>query len=150
MNNATDCNSYIIDHSNTKITLHNFGAAICAMSVESIIVEYTNPATENLLLTGNEENKITLSPDDNNELILYLDEVTTDLTNSLCRVSKETFESTADSFDLLKTHMPENVLEYEKMIINLNCWNLYNEKHIFQIIVEYNGNFFVSSTNVIE
>ena len=150
LNHATDSNSYIIDHSNTKITLHNFGADMCAMSVESITVKYTDPDSNDLILSGNEKNKINLSPSDNDNLILYLDEVTTDLNNSLCKVSEETFDLAPNSFDLLKTHMPKNVLQYEKMIIKLNCWNLYNEKNLLQITVEYNGNFFISSTAVLK
>ena len=150
LNHATDNNSYIIDHSNTQITLHNFGAVMCAMSVKSILVEYNDPESKDLFLIGNEENKIMLSPDDNDELILYLDEVTTDLNNSLCKVSEETFNVAPDSFDLLKTHMPENILQYKKMIIELNCWNLYYEKHILQITVEYNEHFLISSTTVLK
>lgn len=149
MNHAKDINSYIIDHSNTKITMHNYGAAICALSVESITIIFKDSTIEDLILYGDENNKITISPNENNEFILYLDEVTTDLVNSSCKVSSKTYEESPVSFDLLKIHMPQNVLQYKKTTVNLNSWNLYNEEHMLQIMIEYNGSFFTSSSTVL-
>jgi len=150
LNHATDINSYIIDHSNTKITLHNYGAEISAMSIKLITVKYTDKSTPDLVLHGNEKNKISLSPQQNDKLELFLDEITTDLVNSTCRVSKEVLLSMQGPFDLFKIHMPKNVLRYEKTVIILQCWNLYNEKYLLQITIEYDGNFFISSTTVLK
>lgn len=40
INHATSSDRFILDHSNTKITLHNYGATISAMAIDSLVVYY--------------------------------------------------------------------------------------------------------------
>lgn len=148
-NHATDINSFIIDHSNVKMTFHNYGALICGLSIKTLVVYYKPEMNlKNLTFYGNEQNIITLSPEENNNLVMFFDEVTTNLNNSLCQIPENIYENSPNSFTLLKTHMPENILTYNKLELNLNCWDLYNNKTKLKITIEYNGNFFVSTTTL--
>ncbi len=149
INHASSQENFIIDHSNVKITLHNYGAKISALSIESLTVYFkSNIATEPLTFYGNKDNKITLSPTENEELVLFLDEVTTNLNNSLCEISPSLYSSMPESYDLLRTHMVENRLRYDKLEIVVHCWDLYNNETTSNIVFEYNGNFFISFTTV--
>jgi hypothetical protein len=148
-NHATDIDSFIIDHSNVKMTFHNYGALISGLSIKSLVVYY-KPEMDLKKLTfyGNEQNIITLSPEENNNLVMFFNEVTTNLNNSLCQIPEKIYENSPHSFTLLRTHMPENILSYNKLELNLNCWDLYNNKTELKITIEYNGNFFVSTTTL--
>lgn len=148
-NHATDINSFIVDHSNVKMTFINYGSLISNLSIKSLIVYYKpEMKLKNLTFSGNEQNIITLSPEENKNLIMFFDEVTTNLNNSLCQIPEEIYENSPSSFSLLRTHMPENILTYDKLELNLNCWDLYNNKTELKITIEYNGNFFVSTTTL--
>lgn len=151
INHATSKENFIIDHSNVKITLHNYGATINSMAIDSLTVYYKpNMNIEPFTFYGDINNKITLSPDENNEFVLFLDEVTTNLNNSLCKTSPSQYQGLPKSCNLLRTHMVENKLQYDKLEIIVHCWDLYNNETISKITFEYNGNFFVSSTTVSE
>ena len=101
---------------------------------------------KDLTFFGNKENIITISPDDNEKFELFFDEVTTNLINSLCQISDDIYEKASESFDLLKTRMYDNMLTYDKLELNLICWDMYNNETKLRITIEYNGTFFVSST----
>lgn len=146
-NHATNQNSFIVDHSNAKMTFHNYGAIISAISIESLNVYYKEKMNyKDLTFFGNKENIITISPDDNEKFELFFDEVTTNLINSLCQISDDIYEKASESFDLLKTRMYDNMLTYDKLELNLICWDMYNNETKLRITIEYNGTFFVSST----
>lgn len=150
-NHATTKDKFIIEHSNTKITLHNYGAIISTLSIESLKVSYSPIMDKkDLIFQGIENNKITLSPDENKEFALFFDEVTTGFNDSLCETPFLTYNTLPDSFDLLKVHMPKNILTYNKMELIFSCWDLYNNKHRLQITIEYNGNFFISTTTILK
>lgn len=148
-NHATNTDSFIIDHSNVKMTFHNYGALISGLSIKSLVVYY-KPEIDLKKMTfyGNEQNIITLSPEENNNLVMFFDEVTTNLNNSLCKIPEKIYEDSPISFTLLRTHMPENILTYNKLELNLNCWDLYNNKTELKITIKYNGNFFISTTTL--
>lgn len=151
INHALSKERFIIDHSNVIIKLHNYGATISALSIESFIAHYkSNDAIQKIIFNGNIENKITLSPEENNEFVLFFDEVTTDLNNSLCQISPSIYPMLPEYMDLLRTHMVQNRLNYNKLEIKLHCWDLFNNKTIFKITIEYNGNFFISTTSIID
>lgn len=147
INHASNKESFIIDHSNVKITLHNYGAIISAISIESVIV-FSNPGMniDPLKFDGDKENKISLSPNDNKEFVLFLDEVTTNLNNSLCEMSASTYRNCPEAFDLLRAHMAKNRLNYNKMEVKFCCWDMYNNETLSKVTFEYNGNFFISYT----
>lgn len=148
-NHATDKDSFIIEHSNVKMEFHNYGAPISCLSIKSLVVFYKpNMNLEKLFFYGNENHIITLSPKQNKSLVIYFDEVTTNFNNSLCQIQQDTYEDAPDSFNLLTNHMPENILAYDKLELTLNCWDLFNNKKKIKITIEYNGNFFVSSTSL--
>jgi hypothetical protein len=150
-NHTTAKDKFIIEHSNTKITLHNYGAIISTLSIESLTVSYSlDMDKKDLFFHGIENNKITLSPDQNKEFVLFFDEVTTGFNDSLCETPFLTYNTLSDSFDLLKVHMPQNILTYNKMELIFSCWDLYNNKHRLQITIEYNGNFFISTTTILK
>lgn len=147
VNHATSTERFIVDHSNTKITFHNYGAKISALSIEKLIIYYKPEMNlDTLTLQGNPNNKITLSPEENEKFELYYDEVTTDLNNSTCQLPTKTYNSMIGSFNFLKSHMSSNILCYNKLEIIFICWDMYNIPQRYSIIIEYNGNFFVSST----
>lgn len=151
LNHASNHDRFIIDHSNVKLTLHNYGAKISALSIKEIIVHYKSEMNvEPTIFYGNDKNKISLSPDENDKFILYLDEVTTDLNNSLCQMSESTYINSPESFDLLRAHMVTNRLNYDKLEVKFRCWDMFNNETILKITFEYNGNFFVSSTTILK
>ncbi len=146
-NHATSTERYIIDHSNAKITFHNYGSKISTLSIEKLIIYYKPEMNiKTLTLKGNPNNKITLTPEENEEFELYFDEVTTDLNNSTCQLPKSIYDSMIDSFNLLRSHMTSNFLSYNKLEIYFMCWDMYNLPQKYLITLEYNGNFFTSST----
>lgn len=147
---ATDPNDFIIDHSNVKITFHNYGAIITALSIERFKVYY-NPEIEfeSQTFEGMIEQKITLTPEENDSFILFFDEITTNFNNSMCRLPEHVYNSTPDSFDILKAHTERNVLRYNKLEITLICWDIYNNPIKYLITVEHNGNFFISTTTLL-
>jgi len=150
-NHATSTDRFIIDHSNAKITLHNYGVTISALSIKSLVIYYKPEMDlKSLTFNGDANSKITLFPDEDGNFVLFLDEVTTDLNNSTCQIPSSIYKSAPESFDLLRTHMSENILAYNKVELNLNCWDIYNNKTALQITLEYNGNFFISSTTVVK
>lgn len=149
LNHASNSNSFIIDHSNVKIKLHNYGTPITAISIKSVTVHYNQEKNINLLkFDGDSNNKISLSPQENEEFILFLDEITTDLDDSLCKMTTETYINSPDTLSMLRTHISENRLSYDRIEIEFQCWDMYNTKTILKITFEYNGNFFVSTTTI--
>ena len=143
---ASSKERYIVDHSNVIITLHNYGAKISALSIKSFTAYYNleqniNPIT----FQGDINKKITLSPDENDNFVLYFDEVTTDLNNSLCQITPDAYITSPDYMNLLRTHMVKNELE-----IKFHCWDLFNNETDFKITIEYNGDFFISDTYIIK
>lgn len=150
-NHATNPERFIVDHSNTKITFHNYGAKISALSIEKLKIYYKPEMNLDVLtLEGNPDNKIALTPDENEKFELYFDEVTTDLNNSTCQLPKNIYNSMIESFNLLKSHMSPNILSYNKLEIFFTCWDMYNLPQKYKITLEYNGNFFISSTTYLE
>lgn len=148
-NHATNIDAFIVEHSNVKMKFHNYGALISCISIKSLIVFYKpNMNLEKLIFYGNEKNIITLSPEQNKDFVVYFDEVTTNLNNSLCQIHQNLYEIAPDSFNLLTKRMPENILTYNKLELNLNCWDLYNNKNELKISIEHNGCFFVTSTSL--
>lgn len=146
-NHATNIKRFIVDHSNTKITFHNYGAKISALSIEKLNIYYKPEMNLDILtLEGNPKNKITLSPEENDLFELYYDEVTTDLNNSTCQLPNNIYNSMIGTFNILKSHMASNILCYDKLEIIFICWDMFNIPQKYSIIIEYNGNFFVSST----
>ena len=91
-----------------------------------------------------------MSPNENEEFVLFLDEVTTDLNNSLCQMSASTYINTPESFNLLRTHMVTNRLNYNKLEVTLSCWDIFDIKTLLLITFEYNGDFFISSTTILK
>jgi hypothetical protein len=146
---ASSKERYLIEHANVIINLHNYGSTISALSIESFTAYYKNKL-EPIVFQGNKDDKITLSPDENNSLDLIFDEVTTDLRNSLCDMSYDTYIALPEYMDLLKTHMVENTLNYDKLEIIFHCWDLFNNETVSKITIEYNGNFFISTTSIID
>ena len=45
--------------------------------------------------------------------------------------------------------MVENRLQYDKLEIVIHCWDLYNNETTSKITFEYNGNFFISTTTIL-
>lgn len=151
LNHASNRDRFIIDHSNVVLTLHNYGATINAMSVKKIVIYYKPEMNiEPTTFHGNDKNKISLSPNENEEFVLFLDEVTTDLNNSLCQMSASTYINTPESFNLLRTHMVTNRLNYNKLEVTLSCWDIFDIKTLLLITFEYNGDFFISSTTILK
>ncbi|WP_304528276.1 hypothetical protein [Romboutsia ilealis] len=147
---ASSKERYIVDHSNVIIKLHNYGATISALSIESFTVYYTPKQNiEPITFQGDINKKITLSPEENDNFVLHFDEVTTDLSNSLCQITAISYKNSSDYMTLLRTHMIENDLKYDKLEIKFHCWDLFNNKTILKITIEYNGDFFISNTSVI-
>lgn len=151
LNHASNSDRFIIDHSNVKLTFHNYGTKISALAIKEIVVYYKSEMnTEPITFYGDDKNKISLSPDENDKFILYLDEVTTDLNNSLCQMSVSTYINSPESFDLLRAHMVTNRLNYDKLEVKFCCWDMFNNETLLKINFEYNGNFFVSSTTILK
>lgn len=147
---ASDKNRFIVDHSNVIIRLHNYGTTISALSIESFIAYYKREyGIPPITFFGDINNKITLSPEANGSFSLYFDEVTTDLNNSLCQMSASTYVELPPNMDLLRTHMIENRLKYDKLEIIFHCWDLFNNETVSKITIEYNGNFFISTTSIL-
>ena len=147
INHAFDKKRFIVDHSNTIIKLHNYGAKISSLSIESFIAHYRiNDVTKKISFYGDINSKITLSPEENDQFVLFFDEVTTDLNNSLCQMNPSNYAVMPEYMNLLRTHMTQNWLNYEKLEIKFHCWDLFNNETISKITIEYNGHFFISTT----
>lgn len=117
VNHASNPDNFIIDHCTVKISLHNYGATIDSISIESLTVYYKSDLNiEPFTFDGNPTLKMTLSFDENNDFSLFLDEVTTNLNNSLCEMAPSIYEHLPLSYDLLKTHIGENQLNYDKLV----------------------------------
>lgn len=152
LNCATDKNNYDIAHSNVKITFYNYGAVVSAISVKSLVIYYNNALSQvnPFFVKGDDNSKIILSPQDNKEFTLFFDEVTTNKNSALCQIDKNVYEAMPDSVDLIRFHMIKNYLNYSKLELILNCWDVYDNKTELKITLEYNGNFFVSSTTLVQ
>lgn len=151
INHATDNNRFIIDHSNVKIIFHNYGAKISALSISKFKIFFNdNTHFESLVLLGDKNNKLTISPQENETFELYFDEITTDLNNSMCQlVNPEYYDSSPQSIDLLKTHIPKEIFAYNKIEMTTTCWDVNNRPIEYLITIEHNGNFFLSSTTLL-
>lgn len=148
---ASSKERYIVDHSNVGIKLHNYGSTISALSIESFTAYYTSEQNiDPITFQGDINQKITLSPDENDNFLLYFDEVTTNLNNSLCELTPENYITSSDYMNLLRTHIVKNHLNYDKLEIIFHCWDLFNNKNILKITIEYNGDFFISNTSIIK
>lgn len=148
---ASSKENFIVDHSNVVIKLHNYGSTISALSIESFTAYYKPESNiEPITFQGNINNKITLTPEENENFVLHFDEVTTDLNNSLCKIKQEDYVNIPNDINLLKTHMTENMLQYNKLEIKLHCWDLFNNETVFKITIEHNGNFFISYTSILD
>jgi len=151
VNHASKKDRFIVDHSNVKITFHNYGASISALSIEEFKV-YFKPEMDIEILTfkGNPDCKMKFAPDYNEKFELYFDEVTTDLNNAMCQLPLDVYESVPKKHNILKSHMINNILSYDKLEIAMVCWDIYNTPIKCLITVEYNGNFFISTTTLLE
>jgi len=149
INHASDKKKYVVDHCNVIISLHNYGATISALSIESFTAYYkASKDIEKIFFRGNIDKKITLSPNENENFILCFDEVTTNFENCLCHTDSEDYNELPESIDILRIHMPENSFSYDKLEIKFHCWDLFNNETVSTITIEYNGNFFISTTSI--
>ena len=59
-------------------------------------------------------------------------------------MSQTTYANVPNKIDILKTHMIENILNYNKLELKLHCWDLFNNETVSKITIEYNGNFLLA------
>lgn len=78
------------------------------------------------LTLNDTDNKIILTPQENEKLELFFDEVTTNLNNSMCNLPNNIYESIPNSIDLLRNRMPQNILNYQKLKLTILCCDIYN------------------------
>lgn len=153
LNCGTKKDNYTVAHSNVEITFENCGEAIGAIGIESFTIYYKNTIAKkkHVKIKGDKNSKIILPSENAKNFTVFFDEITTELDATLCQIPSGTYADISSEIDLLKLNMPENYLNYSKLELILVCWDMYENKTRFKIILEYSGNDtrFVSSSHLL-
>lgn len=82
------------------------------------------------------------------ELVIYLDEATNNFIDSTCSINNEVYNLLSD-YEQFSAAV-NITTTYNKFVIGISVWNLYDEKSDFELIIERVGNFIRRRTINIE
>lgn len=154
LNQGTKKDDYTIAHSNVEITFENCGEAISAIGIESFTIYFNNTIARksHVKTKGDKNSRIILPSENTKKFTVFFDEITTESDAALCQIPSDTYADIPEEIDLLKLNMSENYLNYSKLELILICWDMYENKTRFKIILEYSSNDgrFVSSSHLLQ
>lgn len=138
---------FIIDFNNCQVLLKNYGAEMVSLAITRYEVVFCNKQKSNLILWGNAENKIVITPEENKSgILLYIDEITTEFQDAVCLVNPTIYSQMPSELDILKLNVNNNFLQYDKMIFECECTNRFNQVFKYEITIAYNGYTYISQT----
>lgn len=139
LNHRTDDDKIIIEHRNTKITLHNYGAMITRLRVNGLFVLKSDG--KSIRMEGIEDAYLTHVIKEDEEFSFYLDETTTDLINALCYLDASSISvvDIGQEIDVLRSAKRVE-LAYESLTFNFSAWNQYDEEYKFDIKLQKRAN----------
>lgn len=150
INQAADKNSFVVEHCNTKVVLHNYGVPINYISIKSCTIYPTSGNEQHSIRAKNPElNKHPFHIDKDESITILIDEVTTQLNQSLCIIQEEIYQMLPNSFDLLRFRMKDNLLQYEKMEFECAFWDIYGNKYDYIFTLQYIEHFLSSSSKIL-
>lgn len=144
--------SFILEYANAEIQLKNYGALLNHLELEEITIYYNIYNSNKIIslkVTQNGQKTIPLIIQPNQTISLIYCQVTTNLIDSECVISKDALNILGREYDVLQKRMNDNILNYNKIEIIVTCENFLREKFRYKLIIEKEGGYYISKTELL-
>lgn len=135
----------VVEHRNMCLRLVNYGALLTKLKINYIDIYYIGGRCKRLEGTDDCFTEIIAN---GGELVIYLDEATNNFIDSTCSINNEVYNLLSD-YEQFSAAV-NITTTYNKFVIGISVWNLYDEKSDFELIIERVGNFIRRRTINIE
>lgn len=145
--------SFILEYGSSVINLKNYGSSCYNLELESIAVHFNETKGNKILVLNAKDTNKKIMPivlQTNSDIKLVYCQVTHGVTDSQCIVDEEMMNELGNSVDLLVERMPDNALSYDKIEIIISCENFLNEKFRYKLILEKQGYYYISKTELLD